>query len=158
MDLADEPQASPMDLFTFLSQEAEKTLRRFAGLSVPQSAYDGSRSPSSPFSACSPGCALWSGSEVLAAAPAHATKGPADASAPCLPGFSGKLVLVLASEPRDEVFEDEALSDPVPEGFKEQFLLVLASEARDEGSPGAASASEGSPGSSSASEGSPSPA
>ncbi|KAK5617545.1 hypothetical protein CRENBAI_004235 [Crenichthys baileyi] len=32
-----------VDLFTFLSQEAEKTLRRSAGLSVPQSAYDGSR-------------------------------------------------------------------------------------------------------------------
>ncbi|KAK5619619.1 hypothetical protein CRENBAI_011136 [Crenichthys baileyi] len=43
MDLADEPQASSMDLFTFLSWEAEKTLRRLAGLSVPQSAYDGSR-------------------------------------------------------------------------------------------------------------------
>ncbi|MEQ2222113.1 hypothetical protein ILYODFUR_022544 [Ilyodon furcidens] len=43
MDLADEHQASSMDLFTFLSQEAEKTLRRSAGLSVPQSACDGSR-------------------------------------------------------------------------------------------------------------------
>ncbi|KAK5615779.1 hypothetical protein CRENBAI_022308 [Crenichthys baileyi] len=43
MDLADERQASSMDLFTFLSREAEKTLRRSAGLSVPQSAYDGSR-------------------------------------------------------------------------------------------------------------------
>ncbi|KAK5604067.1 hypothetical protein CRENBAI_023718 [Crenichthys baileyi] len=43
MDLADEHQASSMDLFTFLSREAEKTLRRSAGLSVPQSAYDGSR-------------------------------------------------------------------------------------------------------------------
>ncbi|MEQ2308338.1 hypothetical protein AMECASPLE_027295 [Ameca splendens] len=32
-----------VDLFTFLSREAEKTLRRSAGLSVPQSAYDGSR-------------------------------------------------------------------------------------------------------------------
>ncbi|MEQ2311148.1 hypothetical protein AMECASPLE_016622 [Ameca splendens] len=32
-----------MDLFTFLSREAEKSLRRSAGLSVPQSAYDGSR-------------------------------------------------------------------------------------------------------------------
>ncbi|KAK5599473.1 hypothetical protein CRENBAI_020784 [Crenichthys baileyi] len=32
-----------MDLFTFLSREVEKTLRRSAGLSVPQSAYDGSR-------------------------------------------------------------------------------------------------------------------
>ncbi|KAK5610763.1 hypothetical protein CRENBAI_026871 [Crenichthys baileyi] len=53
MDLADEHQASSMDLFTFLSREAEKTLRRSAGLSVPQSAYDGSRSPSSPSSACS---------------------------------------------------------------------------------------------------------
>ncbi|KAK5605157.1 hypothetical protein CRENBAI_023302 [Crenichthys baileyi] len=43
MDLADEHQASSMDLFTFLSREAEKTLRRNAGLSVPQPAYDGSR-------------------------------------------------------------------------------------------------------------------
>ncbi|KAK5602087.1 hypothetical protein CRENBAI_016724, partial [Crenichthys baileyi] len=32
-----------MDIFTFLSREAEKTLRRSAGLSVPQSAFDGSR-------------------------------------------------------------------------------------------------------------------
>ncbi|KAK5619009.1 hypothetical protein CRENBAI_004084 [Crenichthys baileyi] len=31
-----------VDLFTFLSREAERTLRRSAGLSVPQSAYDGS--------------------------------------------------------------------------------------------------------------------
>ncbi|KAK5603172.1 hypothetical protein CRENBAI_014405 [Crenichthys baileyi] len=125
-----------------------------------------------------------------ASAPAHVTEGPADAStpAPCLQafqGFSEKLVLVLASEPcdegfeeealpdpvsegfkeqlvfvlvsepRDEVFEEEAPLDPVPEGFNEQFVLVLASEPRDEGSPGAASASEGSPGSASASEGSP---
>ncbi|KAK5598449.1 hypothetical protein CRENBAI_011025, partial [Crenichthys baileyi] len=36
--LADERQASSMDLFTFLSRESEKTLRRSAGLSVPQSA------------------------------------------------------------------------------------------------------------------------
>ncbi|MEQ2221385.1 hypothetical protein ILYODFUR_015375, partial [Ilyodon furcidens] len=43
MDLADERQASSMDLFTFLSREAENTLRHSAGLSVPQSAYDGSR-------------------------------------------------------------------------------------------------------------------
>ncbi|KAK5600968.1 hypothetical protein CRENBAI_006082 [Crenichthys baileyi] len=43
MDLADDHQASSMDLFTFLSREAEKTLRRSAGLSGPQSAYDGSR-------------------------------------------------------------------------------------------------------------------
>ncbi|KAK5623622.1 hypothetical protein CRENBAI_010472 [Crenichthys baileyi] len=43
MDLADEHQASSMDLFTFLSWEAEKTLRRSAGLSVSQSASDGSR-------------------------------------------------------------------------------------------------------------------
>ncbi|MEQ2311842.1 hypothetical protein AMECASPLE_024669 [Ameca splendens] len=42
-DLADEHQARSMDLFTFLSREAEKSLRRSAGLSVPQSAYDGSR-------------------------------------------------------------------------------------------------------------------
>ncbi|KAK5601650.1 hypothetical protein CRENBAI_022692 [Crenichthys baileyi] len=32
-----------VDLFTFLSREAEKTLRHSAGLSVPQSAFDGSR-------------------------------------------------------------------------------------------------------------------
>ncbi|MEQ2311049.1 hypothetical protein AMECASPLE_015603 [Ameca splendens] len=43
MDLADEHQASSMNLFTFLSREAEKTLRRSAGLSVPESAYYGSR-------------------------------------------------------------------------------------------------------------------
>ncbi|KAK5603508.1 hypothetical protein CRENBAI_005997 [Crenichthys baileyi] len=43
MDLADEHQASSMDLFTSLSREAERTLCRSAGLSVPQSAYDGSR-------------------------------------------------------------------------------------------------------------------
>ncbi|KAK5619950.1 hypothetical protein CRENBAI_004438, partial [Crenichthys baileyi] len=43
MGLADEHQASSMDIFTVLSREAEKTLRRSAGLSVPQSAYDGSR-------------------------------------------------------------------------------------------------------------------
>ncbi|KAK5606078.1 hypothetical protein CRENBAI_000785 [Crenichthys baileyi] len=34
MDLADEPQASSLDLFTFLSQEAEKTMRRSADLSL----------------------------------------------------------------------------------------------------------------------------
>ncbi|KAK5600588.1 hypothetical protein CRENBAI_010394 [Crenichthys baileyi] len=120
-----------------------------------------------------------------ASAPAHVSEGPADTSAPSLQGFSGKLVLVLASEqcdegfeeealpdpvsgefkeqfvlvlasePRDEGFEEEALSDPVPEDFKEQLVLVLASEPRDEGLPGAASASEGSPGAASASEGSP---
>ncbi|MED6250474.1 hypothetical protein ATANTOWER_018228, partial [Ataeniobius toweri] len=43
MDLADEHQANSMDIFTFLSREAEKTLRRSAGLSVPQSAFYGSR-------------------------------------------------------------------------------------------------------------------
>ncbi|MEQ2280785.1 hypothetical protein AMECASPLE_023523 [Ameca splendens] len=32
-----------VDLFTFLSREAEKTLRHSAGLSVPQSALEGSR-------------------------------------------------------------------------------------------------------------------
>ncbi|KAK5611590.1 hypothetical protein CRENBAI_014681 [Crenichthys baileyi] len=116
-----------------------------------------------------------------ASALAHVTEGPADASAPSLQGFSGKLVLVLASEPceeeappdpvsgdfkgqfvlvlasepLDEGFEEEAPPDPVSGDFKEQFVLVLASEPRDEGSPGAASASEGSPGSASASEGSP---
>ncbi|MEQ2301783.1 hypothetical protein AMECASPLE_039738, partial [Ameca splendens] len=43
MDLVDEHQASSIDLFTFLSREAQKTLCRSAGLSVPQWAYDGSR-------------------------------------------------------------------------------------------------------------------
>ncbi|KAK5618430.1 hypothetical protein CRENBAI_018464 [Crenichthys baileyi] len=120
-----------------------------------------------------------------ASALAHITEGPADASAPSLQGFSGKLVLVLASEPcdegfeeeeppdpvsgdfkgqfllvlasepLDEGFEEEAPPDPVSGDFKEQFVLVLASEPRDEGLPGSASASEGSPGSASASEGSP---
>ncbi|XP_047216722.1 uncharacterized protein LOC124865572 [Girardinichthys multiradiatus] len=42
-DLAEEHQASSIDLLTFLSREAEKSLRRSAGLSVPQSAYDGTR-------------------------------------------------------------------------------------------------------------------
>ncbi|KAK5623400.1 hypothetical protein CRENBAI_014846 [Crenichthys baileyi] len=122
---------------------------------------------------------------VDASAPAHVTEGPADASAPSLQGFSGKLVLVLASEtcdegfeeeeppdpvsgdfkgqfvlvlasePLDEGFEEEAPQDPVSGDFKEQFVLVLASEPRDEGSPGAALASEGSSGSASPSEGSP---
>ncbi|KAK5603517.1 hypothetical protein CRENBAI_005931 [Crenichthys baileyi] len=123
-----------------------------------------------------------------ASAPAHVIEGPVDASAPSLQafqGFSEKLILVLASEPCDEGFEEEAPpdpvsegfeeqlvhvlasepcdeefekeapSDPAPEGFKEQFVLVLVSEPRDEGSPGAASASEGSPGFASISEGSP---
>ncbi|KAK5611349.1 hypothetical protein CRENBAI_018058 [Crenichthys baileyi] len=55
-----------VDLFTCLSREAEKTLHRSAGLSVPQSAYDGSRdrSPSLTFSACSPGCSPRSGSKA----------------------------------------------------------------------------------------------
>ncbi|MEQ2240419.1 hypothetical protein ILYODFUR_014669, partial [Ilyodon furcidens] len=48
-------------------------------------------------------------------------------------GFSEELVLVLASEPRDEGFEEEAPPDPVSEGFKEQLVLVLASEPRYEG-------------------------
>ncbi|KAK5605224.1 hypothetical protein CRENBAI_019358 [Crenichthys baileyi] len=88
---------------------------------------------------------------------AHVTEGPADASASAnsLQGFSGKLVLVLASEPCDEGLEDEEPPDPVSGDFKGQFVLVLASEPRDEGSPGSALASEGSPGSASASEGSP---
>ncbi|MEQ2227509.1 hypothetical protein ILYODFUR_038304, partial [Ilyodon furcidens] len=41
-DLAEEHQASSIDLLTFLSREAEKSCRS-AGLSVPQSAYNGSR-------------------------------------------------------------------------------------------------------------------
>ncbi|KAK5605436.1 hypothetical protein CRENBAI_013476, partial [Crenichthys baileyi] len=63
-----------------------------------------------------------------ASAPAPVSEGPADALAPSLQafqGFSEKLVLVLASEPRDEGFEEEVLPDLVPEGFKEQFVLVL---------------------------------
>ncbi|KAK5616988.1 hypothetical protein CRENBAI_005465 [Crenichthys baileyi] len=66
-----------------------------------------------------------------ASAPAHATEGPADASAPSLQRFSGKLVLVLASEPCNEGFEEEAPPDPVSGDFKEQFVLVLAFEPRD---------------------------
>ncbi|KAK5617154.1 hypothetical protein CRENBAI_011747 [Crenichthys baileyi] len=72
-----------------------------------------------------------------------------------------ELVLILASEPRDEGCEEEAPQDPVSEGFKEQLVLVLASEGPpdsasvSEGPVGTASASEGSPGSASASEGSP---
>ncbi|KAK5602010.1 hypothetical protein CRENBAI_017761 [Crenichthys baileyi] len=73
-----------------------------------------------------------------ASAPAHATEGPANASAPApslqaFQGFSEKLVLVLASEPCDEGFEEEALLDPVSEGFKEQLVLILVSEPIDEG-------------------------
>ncbi|KAK5621680.1 hypothetical protein CRENBAI_022065 [Crenichthys baileyi] len=118
--------------------------------------------------------------EGLCDAPAHFTEGPADASAPApslqafqgfseklalilasepydegfeeeappdrvSEGFKEQLVLVLASEPYDEGFEEEALPDPVPEGFKKHFVLVLASEPRDEGLPGSASVSEGSP-------------
>ncbi|KAK5601013.1 hypothetical protein CRENBAI_005420 [Crenichthys baileyi] len=103
-----------------------------------------------------------------ASAPVHATEGPGDTSAPVhategLGDASASVhatesfVLILASEPRDKGFEEEAPPDPVsvPEWFKEQFVLVLASEPRDEDSQGAASASEGSPGSASASEGSP---
>ncbi|KAK5623984.1 hypothetical protein CRENBAI_023754 [Crenichthys baileyi] len=108
---------------------------------------------------------------------ARPVSGLCNASAPApslqaFQGFSEKLVLILASEPCDEGFEEEALldpvpegfeeealldpvpegfeeeapPDPVPEGFKKQFVLVLASEPRDEGSPDTASASEGSPG------------
>ncbi|KAK5615559.1 hypothetical protein CRENBAI_025504 [Crenichthys baileyi] len=43
MDLADEHQANSMDIFAFLSREAERMLRRSAGLSVPQSVFCGSR-------------------------------------------------------------------------------------------------------------------
>ncbi|KAK5603618.1 hypothetical protein CRENBAI_003524 [Crenichthys baileyi] len=79
---------------------------------------------------------------------AHITECPADALAPSLQGFSGKLVLVLASEPCDEGrgLRGGRPPDPVSGDFKEEFVLVLASEPRDEGSPGSASASEGSPG------------
>ncbi|KAK5620679.1 hypothetical protein CRENBAI_020390 [Crenichthys baileyi] len=82
-----------------------------------------------------------------ASALAHVTEGPADASASSLQGLSGKLVLVLGSEPcdegfeeeeppdppLDEGFEEEAPPDPVFGEFKEQFILVLTSEPRDEG-------------------------
>ncbi|KAK5607607.1 hypothetical protein CRENBAI_013979 [Crenichthys baileyi] len=121
-----------------------------------------------------------------ASASAHATEGLGDTSAvaPSLQAFQGfrfeeeappdpvsegykeQLVLVLASEPRDEGFEEEAPPDPV----SVELVLVLASEgppdaasvsegpvpSASEGLPGAASASEGSPGGASASqEGSP---
>ncbi|MED6236638.1 hypothetical protein ATANTOWER_012055 [Ataeniobius toweri] len=72
-----------------------------------------------------------------------------------------QLVLVLASEPRDEGFEEEAPPDPISEVFKVQLVLVLASEGPpdaasvSEGPVSSASASEGSPDSASASEGSP---
>ncbi|KAK5621507.1 hypothetical protein CRENBAI_002835 [Crenichthys baileyi] len=80
-------------------------------------------------------------------APANATEGLGDplAPAPGLKAFQGseeKLVLILASELRDEGFEEEALPDPVSEGFKEQLVLVLASKGSlcsvpvYEGSPG----------------------
>ncbi|KAK5616708.1 hypothetical protein CRENBAI_025910 [Crenichthys baileyi] len=68
-----------------------------------------------------------------ASALAHVTEGPTDASAPSLQGFSGKLVLVLASEPCNEGFEEEEPPDPVSGDFKGQFVLVLASEPLDEG-------------------------
>ncbi|KAK5598489.1 hypothetical protein CRENBAI_009959 [Crenichthys baileyi] len=64
---------------------------------------------------------------------AHVTEGPTDASAPSLQGFSWKLVLVLASEPCDKGFEEEAPPVPVSGDFKGQFVLVLASEPLDEG-------------------------
>ncbi|KAK5617012.1 hypothetical protein CRENBAI_016491 [Crenichthys baileyi] len=93
-----------------------------------------------------------SGLQSTAAVEQPTSAAPSD---PVPEGFKKQFVLVLASEPRDEGFEEEVPSDPVPEGFKEQFVLVLASEPRDEGSPGPASASEGLPGSASASEGLP---
>ncbi|KAK5621650.1 hypothetical protein CRENBAI_023915 [Crenichthys baileyi] len=102
--------------------------------------------------------------ECLGDALAHATEGPADASASSQQGvaeslvvevFKEQLVLILAPEPVDEGFEEEAPSDAGAGGFKERFVLVLAFEPRDEGSPGSASGSEGSPGSASGSEGSP---
>ncbi|KAK5610454.1 hypothetical protein CRENBAI_004500 [Crenichthys baileyi] len=68
------------------------------------------------------------------APPAHVSEGPANASAPSLQGFSGKLVLVLASEPCNEGFEEEEPPDHVSEGLKEQLVLILASEPCDEGS------------------------
>ncbi|KAK5599436.1 hypothetical protein CRENBAI_021342 [Crenichthys baileyi] len=67
-----------------------------------------------------------------ASALAHVTEGPADASAPSLQGFIEKLVLVLASEPCDEGFEEEEPLDPVSGDFKGQFVLILASEPLDE--------------------------
>ncbi|MEQ2184797.1 hypothetical protein GOODEAATRI_011802, partial [Goodea atripinnis] len=96
-----------------------------------------------------------------ASAPAQAAEGRGDASAPGLKAFQGsgvRLVLVLASELRDEGFEDEPAPEPVPEGFEDELvleprdegfedgpepvpewfekelILVLASEPRDEGS------------------------
>ncbi|KAK5601747.1 hypothetical protein CRENBAI_021331 [Crenichthys baileyi] len=88
-----------------------------------------------------------------ASASAHVTEGLGDASASV--HATESFVLVLASDPRDEGFEEEAPPDLVPEEFKDHFVLVLASETRAEGSPGSASASEGLPGIASASEGSP---
>ncbi|KAK5605906.1 hypothetical protein CRENBAI_004010 [Crenichthys baileyi] len=99
-------------------------------------------------------------------ATAYVTEGPADASAPApslqaFQGFSEKLVLVLASEPIDEGFEEEALPDSVSGEFKVQLFLVPVTEGPPDSVPvsggpaGSASASEGSPGSASASEGSP---
>ncbi|KAK5606613.1 hypothetical protein CRENBAI_017879 [Crenichthys baileyi] len=66
-----------------------------------------------------------------ASAPAHATEGLCNASASV--HATESFVLVLASEPRDKGFEEEAPPDLVHEGFKEQHVLVLASEPRDEG-------------------------
>ncbi|KAK5606999.1 hypothetical protein CRENBAI_010841 [Crenichthys baileyi] len=70
-----------------------------------------------------------------ASAPAHATEGLCDTSAPAhaTEGLCGKLVLVLASEPCDEGYEEEAPPDPVSGDFKGQFVLVLGSEPLDEG-------------------------
>ncbi|KAK5602930.1 hypothetical protein CRENBAI_019541 [Crenichthys baileyi] len=42
-DLVDKRQEVTLDLFTYLSREAVKTLHHSVGLLVPQSAYDGSR-------------------------------------------------------------------------------------------------------------------
>ncbi|KAK5614976.1 hypothetical protein CRENBAI_007936 [Crenichthys baileyi] len=147
MDLADEHQASSMDLFTFLSREMEKTLRRSAGLSVPQSAFDGSRlvipclrtgplsrrSPSPPLHTpvkpssssrrkkCqrgAPSCVSAGEESPMAAA----VRSGAVVSLPAdaFQGFSEGLVLVLVPEPCDEGFEDEPPFDPVPERFKDE--------------------------------------
>ncbi|KAK5613442.1 hypothetical protein CRENBAI_021631 [Crenichthys baileyi] len=172
-----QPDSPQPNLKSASTSSTRRRERRKRDASAPAHATEGLCDASAPAHATEGLCD--------ASAPAHATEGLCDASAPSLQGFGGKLVLilasepcdegyeeeeppdpvsgdfkgqfalVLASEPLDEGFEEEAPPDPVSGDFKEQFVLVLASEPRGEGSPGSASASEGSPGSASASEGSP---
>ncbi|MEQ2242342.1 hypothetical protein ILYODFUR_034948 [Ilyodon furcidens] len=156
-----------IDLFSYLSLEAEKTLQRSAGLPLPQSAYDGSR-----LVIPCPGTGPLS---------CRSSSPPLHMGRRSLPGLSERLVHVLVPEPCDEGFEDESSSEPVPERFEDEpppppiperfekeIVLILTSESGDEGfedeppldpvpiyegPPDSASASEGPVGSVSVSKG-----